>query len=64
MLCNALLERTPRERLPGRVPEGADASHDEFLVCRGCGKIYWKGTHYERMKKSIGELLDGIKLDG
>ncbi len=64
MSCNGSLERTPRERLPSRVPERAAASHDEFLVCRDCGKIYWKGTHYERMKKSIREMLEGFNLDG
>jgi hypothetical protein len=23
-------------------------SYKEFYICRGCGKVYWQGTHWQR----------------
>lgn len=23
-------------------------SYSEFCICRGCGKVYWQGTHWRR----------------
>jgi uncharacterized protein with PIN domain len=37
------------ERLPGRVRE----TYDRFRRCTGCGRIYWEGTHYERLKRML-----------
>ncbi len=58
--CNTRLRPAPRdealERLPPRVREHAY----EFLVCPECHRVYWKGTHYERMKKFIETLLSRI----
>jgi hypothetical protein len=30
--------------------------YEEFFICTDCGKVYWKGSHYDRMK----ETLDGL----
>jgi uncharacterized protein with PIN domain len=47
--CNATLRPTAledvREQLPLRVRE----MHREFWRCPSCGRIYWRGSHYERM---------------
>ncbi|MGA2716876.1 MAG: Mut7-C RNAse domain-containing protein [Bryobacteraceae bacterium] len=52
MKCNGNLERVPREsvldRLPLKVREKSD-----FRRCSACWKLYWEGTHYERMKKIL-----------
>ena len=28
-----------------------------FWLCAGCGRIYWQGSHYERLRQLIRELL-------
>jgi len=54
--CNGILEDVSKKEvldlLPLRVKEG----HDEFRGCKNCGRVYWKGTHYERMR----QFLDGV----
>lgn len=50
MRCNAPLERARPEEVAARVPPEAARLHDEFLACPGCGRVYWKGGHYRRMR--------------
>lgn len=27
--------------------------YDHFEMCSGCGRVYWKGSHWERLKRAI-----------
>ncbi len=53
--CNGELTELPKEQARGAVPEGAFAGNDKFWKCAGCGKVYWRGSHWlgimERLKK-------------
>jgi uncharacterized protein with PIN domain len=64
MLCNARLEPVGKDEILERLPRRTAEGRDEFRRCGGCGKIYWKGSHYERMKKSIQALVGGGTLGG
>lgn len=44
--CNGTLTDLPKEEAKGVVPEGALESNDVFWKCSSCGKIYWKGSHW------------------
>ena len=55
--CNALLESRPREGLEGLVPLHVFATQWQFMACAGCGRIYWRGTHAERMLARLRRLL-------
>ena len=48
--CNTPLEDVPREAVLDRLPEKVRASYDRFKRCPGCGRVYWEGTHFRRMK--------------
>jgi uncharacterized protein with PIN domain len=30
----------------------------EFYQCMDCRRIYWKGSHYDRMQKMVAELFE------
>ena len=51
--CNGVLKRVSKEEVKGLVPMGVYMSHDEFWVCTNCGQIYWKGSHWKRMKEFV-----------
>lgn len=55
--CNTLVEQVPREAVRDRVPPRALALHDAFWACPGCGKVYWQGSHADRMLERLAELL-------
>jgi len=45
--CNILIVTAEKEALWGRVPDYIFESHDHFLTCPKCGKVYWSGSHTE-----------------
>jgi uncharacterized protein len=47
--CNEPLAPVPREEARDLVPDYVYEKNEEFLGCRKCGRIYWKGTHTKRM---------------
>lgn len=53
MECNALLESIEKENILERIPEKVKQFQNEFFQCPNCGKIYWKGSHYDKMKGLI-----------
>ena len=57
IMCNNLLEAYTREEACRDVPEYVCKTQEVFGRCPGCHKIYWKGTHYERMGKILRELF-------
>jgi uncharacterized protein with PIN domain len=57
--CNVLLEPRTKAEAAGRVPEFVWSRHDVFQGCPTCGRIYWAGSHRQRMDETIRALLPG-----
>lgn len=55
--CNGLLEPVAKEKIIDQLPPKIQQEIDEFHCCSNCEQIYWKGTHYEQMKKFIAGVL-------
>jgi uncharacterized protein with PIN domain len=55
--CNGRLARAEPAEFAARIPEGVRASVRDLMRCEGCGRLYWKGTHYERLELRAGEIL-------
>ena len=51
--CNGLLKPVKKSEVRGLVPMGVYMSHDEFWICTNCGQVYWKGSHWKRMKEFV-----------
>lgn len=56
MICNTKLISIPKEKIIDKIPPKVKELHSDFAQCPNCKKIYWKGTHYIRMKKFIDNL--------
>ncbi len=55
--CNQSLMLKSREEIKGLVPPHVYATQEKFSQCPNCGRIYWPGTHWERMKEKIREII-------
>lgn len=53
--CNLTLVEAEREAVVGRVPEKIATSFDRFYICPECGRVYWPGSHLQRMKRKLLE---------
>ncbi len=38
------------------MPEGVPKMVDELWRCQGCGKVYWQGSHYDRIQRFMASL--------
>lgn len=60
--CNGLLEAVAKEEIADRLPPRARQHHDEFFICRACERVYWKGSHFERMTGLVQDILEQAEL--
>ena len=55
--CNALLEPAGKDEVRHRIPAQVALLHEEFPRCPECGRAYWKGGHFRRMRQWIDESI-------
>lgn len=55
--CNGLIEAVDKAEVVDRLQADTRRYYDEFRQCKACGQIYWKGSHYVRMKTFLAETL-------
>jgi uncharacterized protein with PIN domain len=36
-----------------RIPEDARKPDEPYSYCPGCGRVYWRGSHYKRMREKL-----------
>jgi hypothetical protein len=54
--CNAVLDPVDKASVEDRLSAETRRYYNVFRVCDHCGKIYWRGSHFERMDSFIDEL--------
>jgi uncharacterized protein with PIN domain len=56
LACNGMIEKVSKERVADKLPPKTRKFFDEFFQCQSCRRIYWKGSHYERMQQFLSRL--------
>ncbi len=54
--CNEPIEPVAKSAIIDRLPRRTRECYDEFWRCAGCGRVYWKGGHYGRLRA----LVEGV----
>jgi uncharacterized protein len=57
MECNVPLEHVEKESVADEVPPVVAMRYAVFSRCPSCRKIYWRGSHWEKMKKLADQVL-------
>jgi uncharacterized protein with PIN domain len=58
--CNEpLADISPMEARP-YVPAYVWKTHARFQRCSECDKVYWPGSHWERIEKTIARVMDQV----
>jgi len=57
LVCNGLIASVAKSEVTHKLPSGAARDHEEFFTCQSCGRVYWKGWHYDRMKSFLEKNL-------
>ena len=57
--CNSPIVEVNGEKIQDRIPEHVFLVQKEFYFCPRCERVYWKGSHFERMKVWVKRVLTG-----
>ncbi len=55
-LCNTPLVAATPEEVGELVPEGVRARHTWFWKCPTCRKVYWQGSHWDKMVERLNHF--------
>jgi len=56
--CNGILQNVSKKEIIDLLQPRTRNYYAEFKKCTGCGKVYWEGSHYERMKNFVKTVCD------
>ncbi|NMO20049.1 Mut7-C ubiquitin/RNAse domain-containing protein [Pyxidicoccus fallax] len=58
LACNGPLSSAEPHEVQDRVPERVTERHSRFQQCADCRRVFWAGTHQQRMQALIDKLRD------
>jgi len=56
--CNGPLHPVEKSAVIDQLPPNVTGNHDSFHQCERCSKLYWKGSHHDRMQAFIQRVLN------
>jgi len=56
--CNGVLDHVDKDEIEGKVPEESYKVFDEYWICHKCNAIYWKGSHWIQIEKTLIKIAD------
>lgn len=56
MHCNGELQAVDKQEIESQLPAKTVKYYTEFFQCSQCKKIYWKGSHYLKLKAMISRI--------
>lgn len=62
--CNGLLHSVDKANIENRLLPRTRKYYDTFWQCPDCRKVYWKGSHYQRMLDIIDAVKSEVKDTG
>jgi len=57
--CNEPLVRVDRSAVEDLVPSHVFKTQEQFMQCPACRRVYWRGTHWEKMRRELEEIAGG-----
>ncbi|MBN2089606.1 Mut7-C ubiquitin/RNAse domain-containing protein [candidate division KSB1 bacterium] len=57
-ICNGDLRKVDKETILSQIQAGTQKYYCTFYQCRQCHKIYWRGSHYARLKARLSQVLE------
>ena len=63
--CNAPVRKMAKEFICRELPPSVQVKHEHFTVCDHCGRIFWEGSHWQRMRQLLETTMaqGGISSD-
>jgi hypothetical protein len=59
--CNGLVIPVDKEEIINQLQPETRRYYDEYHRCQNCDRVYWRGSHYQRMQLFIAQILEEVK---
>src|SRR5262249_29942972 len=60
LACNGVLTAVSKDEVAAEVPQRAWQSHEQFMRCDRCAHVYWAGTHHERVRPPVEDIVTSV----
>ena len=64
MACGDRLSEVPKESVKGEAPPRSYQRCERFWRCAGCGKLFWRGTHWARIERELDRQRGNMRGTG
>ena len=61
MQCGGELQRVGKEAVAARIPPKTARWLDEYFVCIRCDKLFWRGTHWQKIRSHLARVSAEVK---
>ena len=63
--CNAPVRTIEKEYIFNYLPQSVKVRHEYFTVCDLCGRVFWEGSHWQRMRQLLDTTIaqGGVSFD-
>lgn len=51
--CNAPVRIIKKISIISNLPPSVNARHEHFTICDHCGRVFWEGSHWQRMRQLL-----------
>ena len=55
--CNQSLIPRTKDEVKDQVPPYVFSTQSQYMQCPTCHRIYWRGTHWQKMNKKLEKLI-------
>lgn len=59
--CNGELEPVPKASVLEGLPPKVRERHEDFRRCASCGRVYWAGSHHDRMRRLVHRVVTDVE---
>lgn len=60
-VCNALIRKVDKTSIKSRIDQKTYNLYNIFYECPGCHRIYWEGSHYDKLQGEIKNIVDKMQ---
>jgi hypothetical protein len=60
LACNGDLVTVVKAQVLARLPPDVRERHERFAGCAQCGRVYWEGSHWRRMRAVVAGLAGSV----
>ncbi len=61
IICNGTIEKTDKSSVESCLKPGTQKHFNDFFRCKDCGKVYWEGSHFNKMMMFFQNLENELE---